>query len=499
MKRCFTLLSFCLTFWAVQAQLADGTKAPAITLTDQEGDMHVLYDYLNQGKTVIIDIFATWCGPCWTLHQNHVLENIWQQYGPDGTDEIVVFSIEGDNTTSHADLLGTGGNTQGNWVEGITFPIVEDNSIPTTFGLAYWPTIYMIRPSGNMILINDYCWQNLLDPSQDWVYNLAKRGANDALANTTQTNRILCGNNLYTGSVQIKNMGTDTLQSAVVDMLFNGEIVQTKNWTGNVLEFKTANVFFTAATLSEDTEIRFNVSMPNGQEDLYTFDNTDAINYSFPVATTTLEFSITTDFWPEEVSWQLQDGSGNVLYSDEEFGTLLCDHTYNQTFELSTDGCYKLVLSDTYGDGLLNGPINPGSHSCNTTNGQANMAMGAISLTSDGVVLYDNISYGTGVQAPFAFDESSAVNPIPSVESMKLYPNPAYSVVDLELNLSQNTDIRMEIVDVTGKTVYQNGVKSYIAGSQVEQIDVTNFANGTYFVRLTQNNNVNTLKFTVLN
>jgi thiol-disulfide isomerase/thioredoxin len=488
-----------LTFWAAQAQLSDGTKAPEITITDQEGDIHVLYDYLNAGKTVIIDIFATWCGPCWTLHQNHVLENIYQAYGPDGTDELMVFSIEGDAATSHADLLGTGGNTQGNWVEGISFPIIEDTSIPGLFGLTYWPTIYVIRPNGNMVLANDYCWLNLLDPSQDWVYNLAFRGPNDVLANTTQTDRVICGNTIYTGGVQLKNMGTSPLTSATVEMLFNGVVAQTKNWTGNLAEFKSANVFFTPTTLSEYTEITFVASLPNGEVDAYTFDNTDGVTYDFPVATTTLEFSITTDFWPEEIGWQLQDPSGNVLYSDADFGTLECDQTYNQTFELATDGCHKLVLTDDYGDGLLNGPVNPGSHSCGTPNGQQSIAMGAIALVSNGTVLFDNISYGSGIQVPFKYEESSAVNPIANLESVEIYPNPAQTFVELELNLSQNTDITLEVLDVNGKTLLHRTSRTFVAGNHIEHIDVANFVNGTYFVRLTEKNNVNTLKFTVVN
>jgi hypothetical protein len=294
-------------------------------------------------------------------------------------------------------------------------------------------------------------------------------------------------------------MGTDTLKSAMVEMLFNGEVVESKMWTGSLTEFKQANMFFTAVNLTETTEISFAVSMPNGEQDLYTFDNTDMVLYNFPVATTALEFSITTDFWPEEIGWELQDPSGNVLYSNEDLGPLLCDQTYTQTFEVSGEGCHKLVLTDDYGDGLLNGSVNPGSHSCNTPNGQASIAMGAISLVSDGVVLFDNISYGSGIQVPFKYEESSAVSPIANLESVKLFPNPASSFVDLELNLSENTDIAMEVLDVTGKTLFNRSGKTYVAGRHVEHLDVAGLANGTYFVRLTEKNHVNTLKFTVVN
>jgi hypothetical protein len=411
----------------------------------------------------------------------------------------VILSIEGDNTTSHADLLGTGMNTLGNWTDGVTYPVIEDNTMPGLFGLNFWPTIFLIRPNGNMILANDYLFQNIFDPSQDWVYDLAYRGENDVLVNTTQSDRIVCGSTAFTGSTQIKNLGTDTLKSATVDMLINGEVAQSKNWTGTLTEFKAVNVSFTPMNLSESAEITFVASLPNGQEDLYPSDNSDGLLINFPVATTALEFSITTDFWPEEISWELQDAAGNVLYSNEDVGPLSCDQTYTQTFELTSQGCHKLVLSDVYGDGLLNGSINPQSHDCTTPNGQASIAMGAVSLTSNGVVLYDNISYGNGIQVPFEFEMSSGVQPIANLESIEIYPNPAQAFVDVELNLSENTDLIIDVLDITGKSLIHQPSRTFIAGTQTERIDVAALVNGTYFVRLTDKNNVSTLKFTVIN
>lgn len=500
MKRVLTLFLFSFLLTASQAQLTDGTMAPQLTLTDIYGNEHVLYDYLAEGKTVLIDIFATWCGPCWFLHQNHALQNLWDAYGPDGTNEMVILSIEGDASTSHADLLGTGNNTQGNWVDGVTYPVIENTQVPGLFSLSYWPTIYLIRPSGAVFLANDYLFANVLAPERDWIYEIVTRGENDVQISTTQTDRVNCGNVLFTGSARVKNMGTANLTSATVHMLLNGEIAQTREWTGNLTEFRTANVFFSPVTLSETTEITYVALSPNGTDDGFPDDNFRSVNYNFPVATTSVEFSITTDFWPEEISWRLLDAAGTQLYSNADVGPLECDQTYTQTFELSTDGCHRLVLADSYGDGLLNGPINPGSHNCMTPNGLASIAMGAVSLVSDGVVLFDNISYGSGIQVPFKYSEtSSTVQPIDKLESVQVFPNPARELVNLEFTLTQPSDLIIEILDVTGKSMMRRAAMTYPAGTHIEHIDVARFANGTYFVRMTERNKVNTLKFTVIN
>ena len=41
------------------AQLPNGSVAPDFTATDVNGNQHRLYDYLDQGYTVILDISAT--------------------------------------------------------------------------------------------------------------------------------------------------------------------------------------------------------------------------------------------------------------------------------------------------------------------------------------------------------------------------------------------------------------------------------------------------------
>ena len=85
------------------AQLSVNSIAPNWTLTDIDGNSHTLYDYLDEGKTVVIDFSTTWCGPCWNYHQSHALKDVYNSYGPNGTDEMMVFWIEGDLETDSAD------------------------------------------------------------------------------------------------------------------------------------------------------------------------------------------------------------------------------------------------------------------------------------------------------------------------------------------------------------------------------------------------------------
>src|ERR1041385_9992 len=74
MKKTLQLIAaLALSFFALEskAQLADGSVAPNFTFTDMNGNTQDLYTYLNAGKSVVIDISATWCSPCWMFHTNN--------------------------------------------------------------------------------------------------------------------------------------------------------------------------------------------------------------------------------------------------------------------------------------------------------------------------------------------------------------------------------------------------------------------------------------------
>ena len=52
------------------------------------------------GQRYRFDFSATWCGPCWSYHESGVLEELYDTYGSDGTNELRVFFIEGDDGTT---------------------------------------------------------------------------------------------------------------------------------------------------------------------------------------------------------------------------------------------------------------------------------------------------------------------------------------------------------------------------------------------------------------
>ncbi|MDX2133917.1 MAG: HYR domain-containing protein [Saprospiraceae bacterium] len=138
------------------AQLPNGSQAPNFTVTDVNGQTYTLYTLLDQGYTVYLDFFATWCGPCWNYHNQHAFEDIWQQYGPPGTDQAFCFQIEGDPNTNTACIFGPSGcnnSTWGDWTDGVSYPTVDNAAVADLYNINYYPTIYMVCPADRKVYV----------------------------------------------------------------------------------------------------------------------------------------------------------------------------------------------------------------------------------------------------------------------------------------------------------------------------------------------------------
>lgn len=149
-----TFLVSIVFFTSGYSQLPSGTIAPAFSVTDLDGNTHDLYSYLNNGVSVVIDVSATWCGPCWSYHNSGTLENFYNSYGPGGTGDVMVIFAEGDPSTNLECLYGPSGcvgGTQGNWVAGTPYPITHTGgpTIASLYQIAAYPTIFMISAGNN--------------------------------------------------------------------------------------------------------------------------------------------------------------------------------------------------------------------------------------------------------------------------------------------------------------------------------------------------------------
>jgi len=144
-KYCFTLLATLLLSVQVNAQLNNyttGDTAPDFTVTDIHGQTHHLSDY--EGKWVVIDFYAYWCGPCLAIAQQ--VNDFYTKYGCNGYD-IVMISVEYEGTNEQVELIE---QSMGNVNSTPSISGLEGGgaAVHNLYGVAAFPTLVLIGPDG---------------------------------------------------------------------------------------------------------------------------------------------------------------------------------------------------------------------------------------------------------------------------------------------------------------------------------------------------------------
>ncbi len=68
-------------------------------------------------------------------------------------------------------------------------------------------------------------------------------------------------------------------------------------------------------------------------------------------------------------------------------------------------------------------------------------------------------------------------------DGVKIYPNPANNNLNIILDLTKNSEIEINIKDVTGKTLLAKNNK-LLKGENKLQVETTNLSSGLYFVQI---------------
>ena len=141
------------------------TVVPAIdfTLKDQFGNEHTLSDY--KGKTVFLNFWATWCGPCRSEMPD--IQNLYETYDTEGDNAVIILGVAAPGLGQEKDEAGIKAFLDEN---GYTYPTLMDTTgdLFSEYGISSFPTTFMIDREGNVFgyvsgALNENMMKNIIE------------------------------------------------------------------------------------------------------------------------------------------------------------------------------------------------------------------------------------------------------------------------------------------------------------------------------------------------
>jgi thiol-disulfide isomerase/thioredoxin len=528
------------------AQMAPYSMAPDFTATDIDGVEHNLQTYLDEGKTVIMDVSATWCGPCWGFHEAGVLDDVHNTYGPEGTNEVVVLFIEGDPDTGAADLTGDTGDSQGDWTTA-DYPIIDDADIADDYEIAYFPTIYAICPSGFVIEIGqanpetgNYWTAEEMYTEALAICPLAESDIDASIWSTNFPVTQPCGVGVpgsITPEVLFINNGFDVLTNLTFKTFVNGTLENTDNVTGSYDSYETDYVTLSPVEVLGTDEVTVTVEA-TGDSDAN--NNELTVPFSFVaiggvVGTTPLlndlsNEELTTDGWAVVdaandggwIGWFGQgengaDGSVFFYFYQAPNGQVerfispamdlsgmtnaYCNFAYTKANYAQSPSNDKLEIQVSTNCGTSWSTVWSKAGSALDTEpavntnwapvGTENWASASADLSQwagqeDVLVSFTGTSaYGNNLFVDNINISNIANSVAEQVETFStgVYPNPTNNIVTI--NAERNTTVT--IFDATGKLV-----ETSLMNNPVQTISLKQFGTGLYMIQLSHNGNTAT-------
>ena len=475
------------------AQLPNGSVAPNFTITDIDGVEHELYDILDQGKPVLLDLFAVWCGPCWDFAEIGVFDDFNEVYG----NSVFVVAVEADPSTPESDLYG-GSNSIGDWTEIIHYTLANDDLIgdSTLYDLSYYPTIYLICPDRTVSEIGQTSpfggfWTVPVLAEEVFNYSCDPIGAVNVGIQSYNSELDYCGNGKIEPVITISNTGLENVTSCTIETLVEGEVISSFDWVG-VLPSQGFEQLVLDEIPGEFEQVSFNI-ITSG--DVSSSD--DSLSVAFIPSIESHAFlyiDVNTDYYPGETSWEILNANGQEVLSgsyeegnEDSSGGGGSDAgmTHNHSASLET-GCYTFRAMDSSGDGQP------------AFSGPGIQAPGSIIVTdADGLELM-NISGNWGDYQSVTFEVSHGVGVEELVKNkIVVYPNPASENANVVLNIEESGEVVLELFNTLGQKVFVKTSKMNAAENTVE-IPLEPLTTGMYYINVRIENELITEKLNIV-
>lgn len=316
-----------------------------------------------------------------------------------------------------------------------------------------------------------------LDPSSSGVeaidgLNLGVPPADldGALSYPQGVSGIVCGGDV-TPAFTLTNLGSTTLTSATIIYNINGGANQQYDWTGSLELYQSEVINLSSISLSDgDHTFYAEVSAVNGTTDENAANNSVSSSFSTVTDGIFMSMSLQLDCYGSETSWTVESSEGATLYQGGPYSdNWSAPQLINEEWCLA-NGCYNLIVNDSYGDGLDGGGWCSTTGSAQVRN-EANEILALLSET--------DADFGYSVTLPFCTDGDPvglSTNEITD-QMITLYPNPTSGEVSIAMNFEGEKTIIIYGAD-------GSLIKSETTSEKAVSVDLSSLSSGIYLTHI---------------
>lgn len=277
-------------------------------------------------------------------------------------------------------------------------------------------------------------------------------------------------NDSISPEITISNLGNSTITSLDIDYTINGGATATYTWTGNLElgHMETIEI----PSLSFTNQANNTISLTLDTDEILSNNTVSSSFDSSLEGTRNITVNIRTDYYPDEISWQILDGSDTVVASGGSYTSTFTTET--QDVVLPQADCYTIKLLDSYGDGWAAW--------------DSTVPTAGFDIYSGSNLLYtiDGSNFGSELEIAGAFRANSTLAVDQNeLEAITIYPNPSTG----KLFVSNLDNFDISIADVRGVSVLTaKNLKNNTP------INIESLETGVYFVNLKSENTQKTIK-----